>query len=226
VAAHPAAPGFRPLEVTQIEREPVDVISLSLLPTDGRPLATPLPGQFVVLRLRVEPERPPIFRSYSLSGDPAVEPYRISVKVEPHGAAGTYLQRRVRTGDVLDVSAPRGSFVVQPGDGPVVLLSAGIGATPVLAILHALVASASPREVWWLHGARNRQSHCFAVESQRLVRALARGRSHVLYSKPGPASVTRARAASSRDPSSTAPSRSTRRRRATCSPAAPSHAAT
>jgi len=106
------------------------------------------------------------------------------VKIEPNGVAGTYLGSSVRTGDRLDVSTPRGSFVLQPGDGPVVLLSAGIGATPVLAMLHALVASASAREVWWLHGARNRQNHPFAVESRSLLQALARVRSHILYSRP------------------------------------------
>ncbi len=183
-AAHPAAPGFRPLELAQVARESVDVVSLSLQPTDGRPLTVGLPGQFVVLRLQVEPKGPPLFRSYSLSGAPSSERYRISVKIEPNGVAGTYLGSRVRTGDRLDVSTPRGSFVLRPGGGPVVLLSAGIGATPVLAMLHALVASASAREVWWLHGARNRQSHPFAVESRRLLQALARARSHILYSRP------------------------------------------
>ncbi len=184
IAAHPAPPGFVPLKVVQIQRESVDVISFALQPGDARPLPLALPGQFIVLRLRPTPNGPPLFRSYSLSGAPSTEAYRISVKIEPDGAAGTHLSRRVRVGDVLDVSAPRGSFVLEPGAGPVVLLSAGIGATPVLAMLHALVASASARQVWWLHGARNRQSHSFAAESRRLIRALARGRSYVLYSRP------------------------------------------
>jgi len=185
-AARTAAPGFRPLRVSQIERECVDVISLSLQPTDGAPLTIPLPGQFVVLRLRPTPEDAPLLRSYSLSGPPSPERYRLSVKLEPNGAAGTFLSSRIQTGDVLEVSAPRGSFVLEPGDGPVVLLSAGIGATPVLAMLHALAAAASPREIWWLHGARNRGSHSFALESRRLIGSLARGRSHVRYSRPDP----------------------------------------
>jgi len=184
-AAHPAAPGFRSLEVEQVVRECIDVVSLSLRPTDGRPLTVGLPGQFVVLRLRIEPKAPSIFRSYSLSGAPSSEGYRISVKIEPNGVAGTFLNSRVGAGDRLDASDPRGSFVLQQGDGPAVLLSAGIGATPVLAMLHALVATASTREVWWLHGARDRQNHPFAAESRGLLQALARGRSHILYSRPG-----------------------------------------
>jgi len=104
--------------------------------------------------------------------------------VEPNGAAGNYLSSSVRTGDVLDVSEPRGSFVLQPGDGPVVLLSAGIGATPVLAMLHALAASATPRAVWWLHGARDGKSHSFAAEARQLLGMLASGRSRIWYSRP------------------------------------------
>ena len=112
----------------------------------------PLAGQFVVLRVRPD-AGPPLFRSYSLSGPPSDEQYRISVKLEAHGAVGSFLGSRIAVGDVLDVSEPRGGFTLQPGVDPVVLLSAGIGATPVLAMLHALAANGTPRQVWWLQGA-------------------------------------------------------------------------
>jgi len=183
-AARTAAPGFRRLRVSRVDRETPDVISLSLEPTDGKPLTNALPGQFVVLRLRPKPEGPPLFRSYSLSGPISAEQYRISVKVEPNGAGGTYLAAQVQVGDVVDASEPRGSFHLRPGEGPVVLLSAGIGATPVLAMLYALAGSAPAREIWWLHGARNRSSHAFATEVSRLLGTLPRGRSHVWYSRP------------------------------------------
>ena len=183
-AAWTAAPGFQPLRVSRIDRECVDVISLSLEPVDGRRLTTPLAGQFVVLRLRPRPDGPLLFRSYSLSGPLSDEHYRVSVKIEPNGAAGSYLNGGIRAGDVLDVSEPRGSFTLQPGDGPVVLLSGGIGATPVLAMLHALAENASPREIWWLHSARNGKSHSFATEVRQLLGMLARGRSHIWYSRP------------------------------------------
>jgi ferredoxin-NADP reductase len=65
-----------------------------------------------------------------------------------------------------------------------VLVSGGIGATPMLAMLHALAASASPREVWWLHGARNGKSHSFAAEVRQLLGMLAHERSHIWYSRP------------------------------------------
>jgi ferredoxin-NADP reductase/MOSC domain-containing protein YiiM len=179
-----AAPGFLPLTVARMTQESADVISLLLEPRDGRSLAMPLPGQFIVLRLRPTPDEPPLFRSYSLSGPASRAGYRISVKIEPHGRAGVYLSSRVRVGDVLDASTPRGSFVLRAGDGPVALLSAGIGATPVLAMLHSLAASGATRQVWWLHGARSRKSHPFADDVRRLITSLAHGRSLICYSRP------------------------------------------
>jgi ferredoxin-NADP reductase/MOSC domain-containing protein YiiM len=183
-AAHPAPPGFRPLRVTAIERESADVLSLTMQSTDSQPLPAALPGQYVVLRLQITVDAPPIFRSYSLSGPVSTERYQISVKVEPNGAAGTYLQRHIRVGDTLDVSSPRGSFTLESGERSLVLLSAGIGATPVLAMLYALAADHSTRQVFWIHAARDRQHHPFAVEVRRLMLALPHGRSYVCYSRP------------------------------------------
>jgi MOSC domain-containing protein YiiM/ferredoxin-NADP reductase len=184
-AAHPVAPGFRRLAVVAIDQECADVLSLTMQSLDGQPLPTPLPGQYVVLRLQRKPGDAPLFRSYSLSGPASTERYRISVKIEPNGAAGSYLREHVRMGDALDVSSPRGSFIPQPGERPVVLLSAGIGATPVLAMLHALAAVCSTRQVLWLYAARDRQHHPFAAEVRRLMLALAHGRRYVCYSKLG-----------------------------------------
>jgi len=183
-AAHPAAPGFRPLAVTAINQESADVLSLSMQSLDPKPLQTALPGQYVVLRLQPAVGGPPLFRSYSLSGPLSTERYRISVKIEPNGVAGNYLRDHVRVGDALDVSLPRGSFILQSGERPVVLLSAGIGATPVLAMLYALAAARSTRQVLWLHAARDRQHHPFAAEVRGLIRMLTHGRSYVCYSRP------------------------------------------
>ena len=184
-AAHPVAPGFRPLKVVAIDQESADVLSLTLASTDDQPLPQALPGQYVVLRIQTNADGPPLFRSFSLSGHVAAACYRISVKIEPNGAAGEYLREHVRVGDALAVSLPRGSFVLQPGERPVVLLSAGIGATPVLAMLHSLAAAQSTRQVLWLHAARDRQHHPFAAEVRRHMQALPHGRSYVCYSRPG-----------------------------------------
>jgi ferredoxin-NADP reductase/MOSC domain-containing protein YiiM len=179
----PAWSGFRPLRVARVERESAEVISLTLESEDGSRLPPALPGQFLVLRLA---NLPVLLRNYSMSGAPDAGTYRISVKQEVNGKGSTFLHTQVRRGDVLEVSAPRGSFTLQPGEGPVVLLSAGIGATPVLAMFHALAASRSPREVWWLYGARNAAEHPFPRETRALAATLPHVRSFVAYSRPAP----------------------------------------
>src|SRR4051812_2420570 len=184
-AAHPTATGFRSVSVAAVDRESDDVVSLTLRDPEGHPLQTPLPGQYVVLRLRARPSVSPLFRSYSLSGSPSNERYRISVKLEPNGAAGACL-RTFRIGDRLDISLPRGSFTLRDEGRPVVLLSAGIGATPVLAMLYELAAAQSGRSVLWLYQTRNGQHHPFAAEVRRLVAGIPNGRRYVCYSRPGP----------------------------------------
>jgi ferredoxin-NADP reductase/MOSC domain-containing protein YiiM len=182
----PAWTGFRSLRVSRIDCESGSIISLLLMPADGSPLVAAEPGQFVVLRLKPNPDASPVLRSYSLSGAPSTDHYRVSIKQELNGVASTYLHKHIRVGDVLDVSAPRGSFTLQPGDRPIVLLSAGVGATPVLSMLHALAVEKSTRQVWWLYGARNRYEHPFAQESRDVLQILAHCRSRILYSRPGP----------------------------------------
>jgi ferredoxin-NADP reductase/MOSC domain-containing protein YiiM/ferredoxin len=183
----PAWPGFRPMRVASVRKESDVVTSFSLIPVDGQTLPVFRSGQFVVLRLLVNPDKPPVLRSYSLSGMPGADQFRISVKHESNGNGSSFLCNQVRKDDVLDVSAPRGSFTLQPGDDPVVLLSAGVGATPVMSMLHALAAERSERQVWWIYGARNRANHPFAEESRSLIKQLSRGRGYILYSKPGTA---------------------------------------
>ena len=136
-----ADPGFRPLRVARTNRESSSVVSLVLESVDGRPLTVPLPGQFVVLRLRPQADAPPVLRCYSLSDLPDAGRYRIAIKEEPHGIASTYLSRQLRAGDVLDVSAPAAPSSCSRASLPVVLLSAGVGVTPVMAMLHALAAA-------------------------------------------------------------------------------------
>jgi ferredoxin-NADP reductase/MOSC domain-containing protein YiiM len=181
----PAWRGFRPLRVSRKLRESDNVTSLVLEPTDGQPVAAGLPGQFVVLRLGPAAAAA-LMRSYSLSGEPGASYYRVSVKREAHGAASVYVNDELQVGDIVQASAARGSFTLRSGDTPVVLLSAGIGVTPVLAMLHALAAEASPREIWWLYGTRNGREHPFAEEARGLLKALPHRHSRICYSSPDP----------------------------------------
>ena len=183
-AAHPASSGFQSLVIASIVRESADVLSFAMQSADGRQLSAALPGQYVVVRLKPAAAGPALFRSYSLSGPLSTEHYRISVKIEPDGTAGKYLRENLHVGDRLDVSSPRGSFILQPGDRPIVLLSAGIGATPVLAMLHALAAAHSARQITWLQAARDGQHHPFASEVRNLMSALTNGRSYICFTKP------------------------------------------
>ncbi len=175
----PAWDGFRPMRVTRLVPETDAVTSVYLSLTQRRPLPKPLPGQYLTVRLGGAADPPPV-RSYSLSTASA-DSYRISVKREPKGLASTYIATVLAVGDQLDVAAPRGEFVLGDGDDPVVLLSAGIGVTPVLAMLHALVAQQSTREVWWLHTTKGRATHAMADEARRLLDALPNARSHIVY---------------------------------------------
>jgi ferredoxin-NADP reductase/MOSC domain-containing protein YiiM len=185
----PAWAGFRPLTVTRISPESETVLSLYLADPGGGSVPAALPGQFLTLRLHPDPAGRPLLRSYSLSGPPGARDYRISVKREELGVGSQYLHTQVRKGDQLEVAAPRGTFTLRRGQASVLLISAGVGATPVLAMLHALAAARSSRDIWWLHGARRRADEPFTAESRALLATLPRAHRHICYSHPDPADV-------------------------------------
>ena len=185
----PAWPGFRQLTVTAITRESDTVISIRLDDPGRAPLPSARPGQYLTVRAQPDKEQRSVLRNYSLSGPPDAGYYRITVKHERAGAASGYLHTRLAVGDRLDVAAPRGAFILDRTDAPVLLISAGIGATPVLAMLHALAEVHSDREIWWLHAARNSREHSFAAETKALLASLPNARTHVYYSRPAPNDV-------------------------------------
>ncbi len=185
----PAWPGFRTLTVTAITHESDSVISIRLEDPKGAPLPPALPGQYLTLRVRPDEQKRSLLRNYSLSGPPVADHYRVSVKREDGGAASGYLHSRLSVGDQLDIAAPRGTFILDGTNAPLLLVSAGVGATPVLAMLQALAQEQSEREVWWLHGARNGHEHPFAAEARELLASLPNTHSYVCYSRPGPDDV-------------------------------------
>ena len=183
----PAWNGFRTLRIATVHEETPDVTSFVLEAEDRQPLPSSMPGQYVVLRLYPHQSAIPIIRSYSISGAPASGTYRITVK-RGEGAGSRYLVNSIREGDLLEASAPRGEFVLRSSTRPVVLISAGVGVTPVLSMLHALSSGKMEpaREVWWIHAARSAREHILANEAHELLNAVPGSHSVVAYSRPQP----------------------------------------
>jgi ferredoxin-NADP reductase/MOSC domain-containing protein YiiM/ferredoxin len=184
--------GFRPLVIVASREESADVRSFEFAAEDGSPLPPALPGQYILVRVQPNPDAPAVTRNYSLCGPPGNPKYRIGVKNE-HGLASGFLHQSVRAGSRVEVGAPRGSFTLADGVTQVVLISAGVGVTPMLAMLHAAAAmdAVTPRQVWWLHSARDRAHHSFAQEADDLLAALSASRRCVVYSQPAPADMPR-----------------------------------
>jgi ferredoxin-NADP reductase/MOSC domain-containing protein YiiM len=176
--------GFRPLQVTDVHDESQHVRSVSLAAPDGVSLPEWLPGQSITLRLCPDSGAAALIRNYSLSNRPGSSEYRISVKKEVHGVASGHIHAYVKAGDLVDVAAPRGIFFLTDSDAPVILMSAGVGITPVLSMLHSLASAHSNRQIWWLHGARNGDEHPFAEECRALLTQLPNSQSRVFYSHP------------------------------------------
>jgi ferredoxin-NADP reductase/MOSC domain-containing protein YiiM len=186
ISSLPAWDGFRRLKVTSVHRETSEVTSIVLAAADGPPFPAALPGQYLVLRLVPNKSSHPIVRSYSISGPSGSGDYRISIK-RGTGPGSRYLVDVAQIGDTFETSAPRGAFVLRSGVRPVVLLSAGIGITPLLSMLYSLASEAAEprREVWWIHAARNTGEHPFAEEAQKLLDEIPGSHSAIAYSKPG-----------------------------------------
>ncbi|GAA3578198.1 MOSC and FAD-binding oxidoreductase domain-containing protein [Kribbella ginsengisoli] len=183
VTAPAGWPGFRPLKVTAVVPESSSILSVCFRPEDGTgELPAAQAGQYLTLRLAAAPDAPSAVRSYSLSSAPGAAEYRISVKRD--GLVSTYIHDHLKAGMDIDVAAPRGDFVLTDDTGPVILVSAGVGITPVLAMLHAL-ADQPTRPVWWIHVARNQAQQAFASEAGDLLKALPLAHQQVFYTADG-----------------------------------------
>ncbi|MCE3026671.1 pyridoxamine 5'-phosphate oxidase family protein [Salinicola sp. DM10] len=169
------------LEVLEKRRESDLVTSFLLASADGGALPPFRAGQHLPLELSVPGQPGRVRRSYSLSGSPGDETYRISVKREAHGIASRFLHDRVAAGDCLTAHAPAGDFVLPAGQGPLVLISAGVGITPMLAMLYAAMAEGArgaARDIWFVHATRNGDAHAFRAEVEAAIRASAHSDAH------------------------------------------------
>jgi ferredoxin-NADP reductase/MOSC domain-containing protein YiiM len=186
IDVEPGWSGFRRLRVTATHSESPTVMSIRLEADDDSALPMPLPGQYLTVKIPDAGDLPPM-RSYSLSGDPAAGYYRISVKREDHGQVSRWLHSHAKTGTIIESAAPRGDFYLVDDTSPVILVSAGIGATPVMAMAHALAAAQSARRIWWLHTTQDIATHAFAAEVTTLLDALPDAKQCVFYTRGGDA---------------------------------------
>jgi ferredoxin-NADP reductase/predicted pyridoxine 5'-phosphate oxidase superfamily flavin-nucleotide-binding protein len=184
---HRADASLRPLRLVRREAASADICSFHFASADARPLASFEAGQHLPIAVRLPGVADPLRRVYSLSGDPAdTGQYRLSVKREAHGRVSRFLHESLREGDLIEAASPAGDFVLPDGAGPLVLVSAGVGLTPMVAMLHATRGQARP--VCFVHGTRNGRTHALRDEVERLVaRSAGRCRRRYYYSQPAPA---------------------------------------
>jgi uncharacterized protein len=191
--------GYRAFVVARKQPESQTVTSFYLVAEDGGRLPAYRPGQFLGFRLAVPGSEAPVIRDYTLSDAPgAGRHYRLSIKREPAptgsggvppGASSNYFHDHVHVGSKLDVRAPAGNFYLRDGDKPVVLLSGGVGLTPMISMLNHLAANGAKRPVWFIHGVRNGAEHAFGPHVRGLAEKHANVGAHIAYLEPRPEDI-------------------------------------
>ncbi len=190
--------GFRTLVLDRRVKESETVTSFYLVPEDCRPLPTYKPGQFLTVALDIPGREKPVIRTYTLSDSPNHEDYyRLTIKREPAagpdlpaGVASNYFHDQVQPGTHIRAKAPMGEFHLdRESTRPVALLSGGVGLTPMISMLNALVEGGPERPVWFIHGVRNGSEHALGDHVRGLADACANVRAHVVYQDPGAGDV-------------------------------------
>ncbi len=184
--------GYRKFEISSKVREARDVFSFYLKPHDQQALPSFDPGQHLTFRLRVPDQNKPVVRCYSLSDSPVeTNHYRVTIKrlagrdSAPPGVASSHFCENLNEGDIVDVMAPSGQFLLDmTRNRPVVLLAAGVGLTPLLSMLLTVCASGTKREVWLFYGVRNQHEHVMADELRVFAKAFEFVHLVVCYSQP------------------------------------------
>ena len=187
--------GFRKFKVVSKVKETHDITSFYLSPHDGKTLPSFFPGQFLTFQLNIEGNTHPVVRCYSLSDSPHhPDRYRVSIKKvppprndpkAPPGLVSNHFHESINENDILDVKAPSGQFYLDiHAKGPVVLLAGGVGITPVLSMLNALVEIESQREIWFCLGVRNKKEHIMKEHLEKVAKENPNVNLQVFYSSP------------------------------------------
>ncbi len=190
---------YRTLVVTRKVPESESITSFYLTPEDGEPLDPFLPGQFLPLKMNIPGQYKPVFRTYSLSDRPGADHYRLTIKREAAppdrpdvypGVSSNYFHDHVDVGSKLLARAPRGKFYLDPnGETAVALLSGGVGLTPLVSMLNAIVAAGSNRPTWFIHGSQNRRVHAMGEHVRRRAEENSNVHAHIRYSQPSAADI-------------------------------------
>ncbi|MEP6820789.1 MAG: 2Fe-2S iron-sulfur cluster-binding protein [Chthoniobacterales bacterium] len=186
--------GWRKFLVAKKVMECDGICSFHLTPHDRKSLPDFFPGQYLTFQLDIPGQAKPVVRCYSLSDSARPDAYRVTIKRipprdkdAPPGLASSFFHTDVDEGDILDVKAPSGQFFLDPaGSSGLVLIGSGIGVTPVLAMLNALIAQGSRREIWFFHGIRNRSDHVMKEHIEAIAREHPNVHLQVCASKPDP----------------------------------------
>ncbi|GGG69528.1 NO-inducible flavohemoprotein [Paenibacillus radicis (ex Gao et al. 2016)] len=183
--------GFRLFKVKRKVIESEVITSFYLVPEDGGPIATFEPGQYLSMKIDIPGEEHSHIRQYSLSSIPGLPFYRVSIKREdgmsdrPDGRVSVYLHKTIQPGDVLHISAPAGDFKLHQNDSrPVVLISGGVGLTPMVSMLRTLADTKTNRAVTFIHAAQHSGVHALKAEVEELVSQHPDYSAHWIYNKP------------------------------------------
>jgi ferredoxin-NADP reductase/predicted pyridoxine 5'-phosphate oxidase superfamily flavin-nucleotide-binding protein len=181
-----AGSGVRSLRLVEKTKESEEITSFIFASRDDGPLEVFEAGQHLPIELEVPSQRESVRRTYSLSNAPGAQRYRISVKRERMGLVSRHLHDTVEVGAIVTSREPSGDFVLGCTNCPVVLISAGVGLTPMLSMLHELTQAGAGRPIWWIHGARDGAHHALASEVMDLAARHPNVRTRIAFSQPGP----------------------------------------
>jgi ferredoxin-NADP reductase len=175
---------IRSLRLAERIRESENVTSFVFKARDDGDLPDFRAGQYLPIEIGLVGYDQPAKRTYSLSNAPGQSNYRITVKREQNGTVSRHLHDNLEIGAIVNAGSPEGEFIVQQGDRPVALVSAGVGVTPMVSMLHALVAQSTERPVYFIHGARNGAHHSLAEEVEKIAGQHSNVKLHAVYSQP------------------------------------------
>lgn len=166
--------GFRPFIIDNKVKESDVITSFYLKPTDNKEIAGFIPGQYISIKIEINGEKFTHIRQYSLSDVPGKAYYRISVKREsgtnnPDGKVSNFLHDQINEGDIVNISAPAGDFILDlDSKKPIVLLSGGVGLTPILSMLKTVSEVQPERDVTFIHAAQNSSVHALRNEVEEI----------------------------------------------------------